>query len=630
MPSVVDPAANPAHAAGEPGVENPLGFTLHVLCPSLPPPGRFSFNNLAASTSVAELKCLIQAKIPGNPAPESQRLIYSGRPVVDISLTMQSILEPEEGSQHSIHLVLPPAPPPNPLAATGTESLIPSGISSAPQTTALPGRSRQFEQGLRLRGQQAPLTVNEAELGHALRRNIEIIREQLNAREEARPRPTTTQFSQELASPVSPVPWHQWHPHSLSAANTPNMPRLVISGTHAQRYEQVNRVLATVRPRIEQMEAEFGEGLIPSLETTVAARTQLLECLDEQTQNPLMPRNGEIERLLDRLSIIYRRADTLRLSRRSAQPTTDAVENTRQRAPVYLLTSPDGYQALVASPETQIIPTSMAALRAGQIPQPAPSAAPLPNVPTANPDPNPNAANLNPNAMVMENAVRQALINQRAGNNDQMGMARYVRRMWLFIRLYFFCYMLSEPGTWTRAIYVGLAILIALLSDTTIPQQVYRTLVTPLQEHLEGLAHPIDNEHPPNTHAAGGPNAENRVTRIAGVSLADLLSGLRRFERSTALFLASLVPGVGERQVAVRQAAEAARNEERLRAEEDARRQEAESNREQEHGQEQDLDGGAQPAPETESHPPEQPLGNPPNDHPPVEAARAEPHLHND
>ena len=380
------------------------------------------------------------------------------------------------------------------------------------------------------------------------------------------------------------------------------------------------------------MEAEFGEGLIPSLEMTIAARTQLLECLDEQTQNPLMPRNGEIERLLDRLSIIYRRADTLRLSRRSASAATNAVEHTRERAPVYLLTSPDGYQALVASPETQIIPTSMAALRAGQIPQPAPSAAPLPNVPTANPDPhpNPNPANLNPNAMVMENAVRQALINQRAGNNDHMGMARYVRRMWLFIRLYFFCYMLSEPGTWTRAIYVALAIMIALLSDTSIPQQVYRTLVTPLQEHLEGLAHPLENEHPPNTHTAGAPNAENRVTRVAGVSLADLFSGLRRFERSTALFLASLVPGVGERQVAVRQAAEAARNEERLRAEEDARRQEAESNREHEDGQGQDPDGGAQPAPAADSHSPQPPLENPPNDHPPVEAARAETHLHNE
>ncbi|PKY09161.1 hypothetical protein P168DRAFT_301724 [Aspergillus campestris IBT 28561] len=622
MPSMVEPTANPPLAAGDPGTDNPLGFTLHVLCPSLPPPGRFSFNNLAASTSIAELKRLIQAKIPGNPVPESQRLIYSGRPVVDIGLTLQSILEPEEGSQHSIHLVLPPAPPPNPLAATGTESLIPNGTSSAPQTTALPGRSPQFEQGLRLRGQQAPLTVNEAELGHALRRNIEIIREQLNAREGARPRPT--HLSRELASPVAPGPWHQWHPQSLSAANASNMPRLVISGTHAQRAEQVNRVLTTVRPRIEQMEAEFGEGLIPSLEMTIAARTQLLECLDEQTQNPLMPRNGEIERLLDRLSIIYRRADTLRLSRGSGPTATNVAERSHERAPVYLLTSPDGYQALVASPETQIIPTSMAALRAGQIPQPTPTTAPLPNVPTANPDPNPNPANLNPNAMVMENAVRQALINQRAGNNDQMGMARYVRRMWLFIRLYFFCYMLSEPGTWTRAIYVATAIMIALLSDTTIPQQVYRTLVTPLQEHLEGLAHPLENEHPPNTHAAGAPNAENRVTRIAGVSLADFFSGVRRFERSAALFLASLVPGVGERQVAVRQAAEAARNEERLRAEEDARRQEAESNREQEPGQEQD--GGSQPAPEAESHPP----GNGPNDHPPVEAARAEPHAHNE
>lgn len=93
---MVEPAANPPQTAGGTGAENSLGFTLHVLCPSLPPPGRFSFNNLAASTSIAELKRLIQAKIPGNPVPESQRLIYSGRPVVDIGLTLQSILEPEE------------------------------------------------------------------------------------------------------------------------------------------------------------------------------------------------------------------------------------------------------------------------------------------------------------------------------------------------------------------------------------------------------------------------------------------------------------------------------------------------------------------------------------------------------
>ncbi|KAJ5314603.1 uncharacterized protein N7443_001487 [Penicillium atrosanguineum] len=189
--------------------------------------------------------------------------------------------------------------------------------------------------------------------------------------------------------------------------------------------------------------------------------------------------------------------------------------------------------------------------------------------------PNVNAAagaNPNPADRAMaENLVRQALVNnqqlrQNGNAANPAAIGRFMSRVWLFIRLYFFCYVISAPGTWTRIFFVIAALLISALSDTNVPQVLHSIIVQPLQRHLERLAHmggpgqPANN--PPQNHILG-----------------EITDYFRRAERSIVLLLASLVPGIGERQVEARNAAEAeARNaaevEARNAAEAEAREQE--------------------------------------------------------
>jgi hypothetical protein len=180
-------------------------------------------------------------------------------------------------------------------------------------------------------------------------------------------------------------------------------------------------------------------------------------------------------------------------------------------------------------------------------------------------------ANENPAGRAMaENIVRQALVNNQQRRNENAanpaGIGRFMSRVWLFIRLYFFCYVISAPGTWTRIFFVIAALLISALSDTNVPQVLHGLIVQPLQRHLERLTHMggpgQPTENPPQNHVLG-----------------EILDYFRRAERSIVLLLASLVPGIGERQVEARNAAEAeARNaaeaEARNAAEAEARGQE--------------------------------------------------------
>lgn len=67
------------------------GFTLHVLCPSLPSPNRFTFRGLPLSITVADLKVRISESIPSQPAPKSQKLLYLGKILADDNVTLQSL-----------------------------------------------------------------------------------------------------------------------------------------------------------------------------------------------------------------------------------------------------------------------------------------------------------------------------------------------------------------------------------------------------------------------------------------------------------------------------------------------------------------------------------------------------------
>ncbi|KAJ6031841.1 hypothetical protein N7540_002573 [Penicillium herquei] len=192
--------------------------------------------------------------------------------------------------------------------------------------------------------------------------------------------------------------------------------------------------------------------------------------------------------------------------------------------------------------------------------------------PTAGPNGAPDRGGHDNIVALPRNAAQQVLINQprprvQAVEGDAGGA---LRRIWLFIRLYFFIYMITEPGTWTRTLFVTMAVVVALASSSDITRQVYRMMVGPIQRHIERLA------------LAGGPGeqpvaatAENGNNQPAPDQNApdDIWQYLWRAERSLVLLLASLIPGIGERQVQARNAAEAEAERQRQERERERERQ---------------------------------------------------------
>ncbi|PYI04197.1 hypothetical protein BO78DRAFT_373676 [Aspergillus sclerotiicarbonarius CBS 121057] len=576
--------------------ESPQSIALHVLCPSLPPPNRFTLYDLSPSITVSALKARIAQTIPSEPSPETQRLIYRGKPLTNDAVALKDVLEPSNDPEYSIHLVLPPAPVPHATSSARAPAPMPRGAAgmSAPQSpfasNRFPPQYLPHGQEIRYRGPALPAVPHEAEIGLALRRNIEAIRRQIDMQERIGPlggvaagtAGATSHSSTTATATASPFPQQPTWPQVAPGLSHPGHSSITSSESTAASSsnlpEEVRLRLQILRHQIGFGEEQLNRGVAPPMDHIIRIRAQLFALLDDQYQNPLAERDGSIEALLTRVFNIYTRADQLRVSHARTFPTPilsgPPPNPAPGQAPLYLLSSPNGYQALVASPRgADTMHSSMDALRAMH--SPVTTSAPRSGAP-------PELHNAN--AVVMENIVRQAVLNQRVENNGQMSFARNMRRIWLFVRLYFFCYMFSEPGTWSRVLFVTLAVLASLLSETGIPQQLYRLLVAPVQQHLEGLVHFAPDEP---ARAPSGTNSQGTGTRTepAGPP-AGLRHQLRRVERSLALFIASLVPGVGERHVEVRNAAEAARNAERAREEEERRRQ-AEANS-------QDTSGDAQ------------------------------------
>ncbi|KAL1856168.1 hypothetical protein Plec18167_006482 [Paecilomyces lecythidis] len=628
-------------------------IALQVLSPSLNPPNRITFDSLPLTITVADLKSRIAERIPERPSHEKQRLIYRGQPLSDDRAVLQDILESSEAAIHSIHLVLPPSDTgsatvptgPNPLAQESYS--VPSPANPLQSPTAYGSQAQaQPSPGIRFRGPFLPPSPHrESDIEAALRRNIEALRRQIELQEQGRWQPRqnvpvatatgrTYQFTNPLTSQPFPPPTQ--YPNLLhrpapvagaTATHSYGMNARSPQGTTYPSPTAPNEVQSsdsntTMQPRLQllqqqiaYMESQLSLGLAPPVDLIARTRTELYSLLDDQFRNPASPRDGHIEALLARVLNIYMRADHIRVSQSwSSDANVSATQNTGQ-APLYLLSSPTGHHSLIASPAgAATIESWLAARRMSQTPrlgQPAVQGQARGRRPQRN-----------PGAVMMENAVRHALLNQRrAQQNRQALLARNARRAWLFIRLYFFCYLFSESGTWSRFVFVSLAVLIALLSETTLPQQFQQVVIAPVQRHLEALVHVGGNEQiqpvvPPRQDGANAPVENQGIQTEAGhdvtapgaeggiipprVPPVGIQQRLRRVERSLALFFASLVPGVGERQVEASNAAQAqaAFNAERAREEEQRQLEDAGAGRAGDDPQPE----GQQPAPEFQEH----------------------------
>jgi hypothetical protein len=304
-----------------------------------------------------------------------------------------------------------------------------------------------------------------------------------------------------------------------------------------------------LRSEIDEIEGQLGRGALPSMQHIVNVRTELLGIQYAQfdQQRPL----PEVGALIARIMDAYNRAcqlESLHFQQRASGSTHNeansgsfSVTNSLHTSnSVFLLNpTPDGPAQFILSPGAYYVapPAALDAQSPPQLPQ---------------------------NAAMPENMVRQAIQNQqRRGNNvEQADLARHIGRIWLFVRLWFFCYLISEPGTWRRYIMVAASLLAALLSGTGIPQRIMHAVVNPTLRHVEAFAR------------AGGPAdpapANNDAPRAFTMG-----EEVRRVHRAVLLLVASIVPGLGEREVEAHHAAEA--EAERRRQEQQAQTAEAEA-----------------------------------------------------
>ena len=208
--------------------------------------------------------------------------------------------------------------------------------------------------------------------------------------------------------------------------------------------------------------------------------------------------------------------------------------------------------------------------------------------------------------------------------------ALFLQRIWLFIRLYMFTVVLSESGTWRRYSLLAAAMLVCLLPRQNPLNQAFAAI----RRHVDNLIgpprrQPEDREvrrarrahrreqrqrqgqvpaagqvadgqtqPPPGDTAQALPSTASTParSRTRGAVTTTPEETARRLvreheqrnpnvlrdafywvEQSVALFLASLIPGVGEQHVAARE--EARREEERERLEAQAAREEEEKKR---------------------------------------------------
>ena len=79
-------------------------IVLHVLSPSLEAPNRITLNDLPLATKIGELKDHIYHAVASKPRPETQRLIYRGKPLLNDGEALQNIVEPPDVSATKVFL----------------------------------------------------------------------------------------------------------------------------------------------------------------------------------------------------------------------------------------------------------------------------------------------------------------------------------------------------------------------------------------------------------------------------------------------------------------------------------------------------------------------------------------------
>ncbi|KAJ5948169.1 hypothetical protein N7466_001184 [Penicillium verhagenii] len=549
-----------------------------IVCPSWRDP--IPLSDIPRETTVADLRLKIESGVPMHPHPTLQRLYFRGKGVPSScdSLTLREFLMPEGESEYAIHLVMPEPMPDN---------WLPPSVSSS---TASDSSHTQVE-GLRQRAVPRPQHMTSpdsaSQYAHELQERLENSLRAQNFSSGVNGYPSTGPFGSVIAarfgrrahlgSDGSPTqPWSTYVT-GQQPGSTESTPLSVSTPT------QAFISFLDARRQLQSMEEQLTQGVIPSIEQLFRLRTLIVQIRDHRhifstpafrMEHGSYPDEVSVAEIEGHISDVYRRVDIIISAGGFLRQSYNTSSNQPTRPSSYLVNSPNGYQGLVRpQAEPMMVQLGQQTHRTYTNPTGAvggPNVRHMPDLVR------------NPAGVVNEQNVArvngQPPLNQQQGQNVP-AFERNLRRVWLFIRLYFFIYMISDPGTWTRIMLVTLAGFVVLLSGSELPQRIYGMIISPIQRHLEGLAHiggPAERRAPAPT----GQNSNNQPVRPRN-AMDNIWEYLWRAERSIVLLFASLVPGIGERQVQARNAAEA----ERVRQEEEQQRL-----REQEQQQEEERD----------------------------------------
>ena len=361
---------------------------------------------------------------------------------------------------------------------------------------------------------------------------------------------------------------------------------------------------------LSAMEAAVAGGNSLSAPVLEQAREMLrgIPDLQQESRSSLATR---LDNLADRVHSSRESLDNHLGRAAHERATTQRITQGAQSSTVYVLSSPSGPQALLVSPTGfysapwQYNPGTVAPM---SYIHHHPSDMPTQNLVSGVANPASGQLPDSSGAQVRNSAPQQGgeaqtqrgrQQFQRQQQQPQFNQARDIFRillplgghLWLLIRLFGFVYFFTAGAGWRRTILLGLAASLVFIAQTGIFRPIVQAVWDPIRRHAEGLVPLAGNERPIAGAAGAGadtdvpgtpPTVQGSTPQQAAERLLQererrdlnfMRQTIRRVERAIALFVASLIPGVGERHIAAREAAQAARRAEAREREEEARRE---------------------------------------------------------
>ncbi|KAG8528824.1 uncharacterized protein KY384_006513 [Bacidia gigantensis] len=606
---------------------------LHILSPNSP---SVTFNDFPTSTTLAALKRIIHEASPAHPPIALQRIIYRGHPIVQIERTLKEVFSQaviNDNEVLTLHLVISAqhphprtvpnpirTPPPQPSQSPQSVPQVQHGVNARPQSTPSTTPSDIGVQQPSPQMQLSPQLQQQFQQFHALQAQLAAQMANLTNHpivQAQAPQPNTNPSSLQpqqsgqqsglLAQNL--IPQHHVNP-ALSGQQIP-------SGPYLPSHQNVN---TTYREHI----GPNGQRWFTRTETAnVTTQFHIHQNAHPHAQTPAggTPSIGNghtTETASNNPATVPSMNSVQTPSRIQGAPIPLRPPENPGSSSVYLLSAPNGRpHALLVSPNGTFSAPWPSPIFPGFASHPTVTSA-VPNMSgvigasiMANPighqsnQVNSVPAPL-PNANVQQgqnNAVQIVPLPAQADNGNAPFINQQQRRefarivlpmaghLWLLIRLFGFVYFFTHGASLTRTmILCSLATLVFLAQLGT-----FRGLWEPIRRHADNLFALGGNEQPtrqprrvePIPEAAQGRQGEPAPQEAAQRMFDEraqqngnvFQQTLRRAERATALFLASLAPGVAERHIRAREAAEAARQQD-IREREEREKRAAEEARE--------------------------------------------------